>query len=237
MALCDRGQLYGPRRSRQGRPTRTRGSLQAFGAGLGCLWSRGIPSADSRPYDPSAAQPAAESLQRRRSMLRFGVFFNSIWGGSWPHSGESRRISGAARSRPRRAKLSGFRSTMSLVTGSRRSNGRKERQQAALLRCSRLRTVWASPFGPSRRLLAPRARAPAAHLHTIESAEESVRMMGAHPVRSFSLKKSTPSRIALRRGQRRWDRLEPVPSTPYIIHTTRTALRRDSSCTLCAGSR
>ena len=37
-----------------------------------------------------------------------------------------------------------------------------------------------------RRLLAPRACAPAAHLHTIESAEESVRMMGAHPVRSFS---------------------------------------------------
>ena len=36
---------------------------------------------------------------------------------------------------------------------------------------------------------APRARAPAAHLHTIESAEESVRMMGAHPVRSFSQEK------------------------------------------------
>ena len=59
-------------------------------------------------------------------------------------------------------------------------------------------------------------------------------MMGAHPVRSFSLKKSTPSRIALRRGQRRWDRLEPVPSTPYIIHTTRTALRREAADARCA---
>ena len=38
-----------------------------------------------------------------------------------------------------------------------------------------------------RRLLAPRARGTgSASIHAIESAEESVRMMGAHPVRSFS---------------------------------------------------
>jgi len=50
----------------------------------------------------------------------------------------------------------------------------------------------------------------------------------------LSVKKTTPSRIALRGQERRWDRLEPVPSTPYIIHTTRTALRRGSRCTLCS---
>ena len=76
----DRGQLYGLRRSRQGRPPRTRGSLQAFGAGLGCLWLRGIPSADFLHAGPSAAQPALERLQRWRGMLRFGVFLTAFRG-------------------------------------------------------------------------------------------------------------------------------------------------------------
>ena len=34
----------------------------------------------------------------------------------------------------------------------------------------------------------------------------------------------------------RWERLEPVPSTPYTTHTTRTALRRGSRCSCAVGS-
>ena len=82
-----RGQLYDRRRSRQGRPTRGRGSLKAFGAGLGCLRLRGIASAEFLHADSSAAQPASETLQNRRAIVRFGVFFNGMEGGRWPHSG------------------------------------------------------------------------------------------------------------------------------------------------------
>ena len=80
MTVCVCGQLYGLRRLRQGRPPRTRGSLQAFGAGLGCLWLRGIPSAEFLHAGPSAAQPALESLQSRLPMLRFGVFLRAFGG-------------------------------------------------------------------------------------------------------------------------------------------------------------
>ena len=75
-----RGHLNGLRRARQGRPTRARGSLKAFGAGLGCLRLMGTPAADSRPYDPSAAQPAAEPLQNRLPMQRFGFFLTAFGG-------------------------------------------------------------------------------------------------------------------------------------------------------------
>ena len=74
MAVCDHGQLNRLRRSRQGRLPRTRGALKAFGAGLGCLWLRGIASAEFLHADSSAAQPASETLQNRRAIVRFGVF-------------------------------------------------------------------------------------------------------------------------------------------------------------------
>ena len=79
--------LNGRRRSRKGRPPRTRGTLQAFGAGLGCLRLRGTPSADSRPYDSSAAQPAAAGVASKpASHAQIGPFFNVSWGGDWPQS-------------------------------------------------------------------------------------------------------------------------------------------------------
>ena len=84
MALCDRGQLNRLRRSRQGRLPRTRGALKAFGAGLGCLWLRGIASAEFLHADSSAAQRAPESLQSRRAMLRFGVFLMGLKGAAGP---------------------------------------------------------------------------------------------------------------------------------------------------------
>ena len=59
-----------------------RGSLQAFGAGLGCLRLMGIPSADFLHAGPSAAQPASERLQNRLPMLRFGVFLTTVGGGT-----------------------------------------------------------------------------------------------------------------------------------------------------------
>ena len=76
---------------------------------------------------------------------------------------EANTVSGSTRSRPRRASRSGRRSTGPLVPGSRRSNGRNERQQAALLRCSRLRTVGEpiraiASFAGGLRARSPRAR-------------------------------------------------------------------------------
>ena len=82
MAVCVCGQLHGLRRSRQGRLPRARGSLKAFGAGLGCLRLMGIPSADFLHAGPSAAQPASERLQNRLPILRFGVFLTTVGGGT-----------------------------------------------------------------------------------------------------------------------------------------------------------
>ena len=82
MAVCDHGQLNRLSRKRQGRLPRTRGALKAFGAGLGCLWLRGIPSAEFLHAGPSAAQPAPERLQSRRAMLQIGVFLTTVGGGT-----------------------------------------------------------------------------------------------------------------------------------------------------------
>ena len=64
-----------------------------------------------------------------------------------------------------------------------------------------------------------------------QRAHHKVRHGRGHPV-TFCCDLLSGSRI----GQRRRDRLEPVPSTPYTTHTTRTALRRGSRCSCAVGS-